>query len=94
MVLASVVLEFAGSVSAHDAPLAPEAEKPSAEKASQLPQAELARLTDDVIARIAVDKKRIGANLRFITIREVGACEPVDIALTELRRFLRTGAGS
>ena len=35
-------------------------------------------LTDDVLARIQVDKKRIGDNLRFLVIREVGACEPVE----------------
>jgi 3-dehydroquinate synthase len=48
-------------------------------------------LTDDVLTRIQVDKKRIGANLRFIVIREVGVCEPVEIPLTELRRILRPG---
>ena len=46
-------------------------------------------LTDDILARVQVDKKRIGANLRFITIREVGACEPTDLAVAELRRILR-----
>ena len=46
-------------------------------------------LTEDVLGRITVDKKRIGANLRFIAIREVGACEPVEIAVTELSRILR-----
>jgi len=47
-------------------------------------------LTDDVLARLAVDKKRLGTNLRFIVIREVGACEPTEIAITELRRILRS----
>ncbi|HEY5937356.1 MAG TPA: 3-dehydroquinate synthase family protein, partial [Kofleriaceae bacterium] len=47
-------------------------------------------LTDDVVARVQVDKKRIGANLRFIVVREVGSCEPVEIAITELRRILRS----
>ena len=46
-------------------------------------------LTDDVVAHLAVDKKRIGANLRFIVIREVGLCEPADVPLTEVRRILR-----
>jgi 3-dehydroquinate synthase len=46
-------------------------------------------LTDDVLARLTVDKKRIGANLRFIVIREVGSCEPVELTLAELRRILR-----
>lgn len=45
--------------------------------------------TDDVLARVGVDKKRTGPNLRFIAIREVGRCEPVEIAVTELPRILR-----
>ena len=46
-------------------------------------------LTDDILARLTVDKKRLGKNLRFIVIREVGECEPSEIAITELRRILR-----
>jgi len=46
-------------------------------------------LTDDAFARLQVDKKRIGSKLRFLLIREVGACEPADIAITELRTILR-----
>ncbi|MEJ7604392.1 MAG: hypothetical protein WKG01_41430, partial [Kofleriaceae bacterium] len=46
--------------------------------------------TDEVLSRIAVDKKRIGAKLRFVAVREVGACEPVEIAVTELSRILRS----
>src|SRR5262245_21210072 len=46
-------------------------------------------LTDDVLARIQVDKKRIGGKLRFIVVREVGSCEPMTISVTELRRILR-----
>lgn len=46
-------------------------------------------LTDDVLDRVKVDKKRIGDKVRFIAIREVGTCEPVEIAVTELRRILR-----
>jgi 3-dehydroquinate synthetase len=41
-----------------------------------------------------VDKKRIGANLRFIAVREVGACEPVEIAVTDLSRILRPVLGA
>jgi len=48
-------------------------------------------LTDEVVSRVQVDKKRIGANLRFIVVRDVGACEPVEIEVTELRRILRSG---
>jgi 3-dehydroquinate synthase len=46
-------------------------------------------LTEDVLDRINVDKKRIGDKVRFIVIREVGACDPVEISVTELRRILR-----
>jgi shikimate kinase/3-dehydroquinate synthase len=46
-------------------------------------------LTDEILARVQVDKKRIGTNLRFIVIREVGACEPVEIPVSELRTILR-----
>jgi hypothetical protein len=47
-----------------------------------------------VLARIQVDKKRIGTSLRFLVIRDVGACEPVDIALPELRTILRPDPGA
>lgn len=47
-------------------------------------------LTDDILDRVKVDKKRIGDKVRFIAIREVGTCEPVEIAVTELRRILRS----
>jgi shikimate kinase/3-dehydroquinate synthase len=46
-------------------------------------------LTDEVLDRIRVDKKRIGDKVRFIAVREVGACDPVEITVTELRRILR-----
>ncbi|HTL35041.1 MAG TPA: 3-dehydroquinate synthase [Kofleriaceae bacterium] len=46
-------------------------------------------LTDETLDRIKVDKKRIGDKVRFIAIREVGACDPVEITVTELRRILR-----
>ncbi|HET9623327.1 MAG TPA: 3-dehydroquinate synthase [Kofleriaceae bacterium] len=58
-------------------------------RASGLPADLDPHLTEDVLARIQVDKKRIGANLRFIVIREVGSCEPAELAITELRRILR-----
>ena len=51
-------------------------------------------LTDPVLDRLAVDKKRIGHKLRFIVIREVGRCEPVDIAVDEVRRILRPIRGT
>jgi shikimate kinase/3-dehydroquinate synthase len=47
-------------------------------------------LTDDVLARVAVDKKRVGKTLKYIAIRDVGDCEPVEIEVTELRRILRS----
>ena len=46
-------------------------------------------LSEDVLARMVVDKKRVGSNLRFLMIRGVGACEPVEIAITEVQRILR-----
>lgn len=46
-------------------------------------------LTDDVLARISVDKKRVGANLRFVVVREVGVCEVAEIAVTDVSRILR-----
>jgi shikimate kinase/3-dehydroquinate synthase len=51
-------------------------------------------LRDDVLARVRVDKKRLGANLRFVAVREVGSCEPVEIAVTELGRILRPDPGA
>ena len=57
--------------------------------ASGLPSDPRPWFTDDVLGRIRVDKKRIGANLRFVAVREVGVCEPVEIAVTELSRILR-----
>ncbi|MGE3763915.1 MAG: 3-dehydroquinate synthase [Kofleriaceae bacterium] len=47
-------------------------------------------LTDEVLARIDVDKKRVGKTLKYIAIRDVGDCEPVEIQVTELRRILRS----
>ncbi len=54
-----------------------------------LPSDPRAYLTDDALARLAVDKKRTGPTVRFIAVREVGSCEPVAIAVDELRRILR-----
>lgn len=51
-------------------------------------------LTDDVLGRVQVDKKRVGANVRFVVAREVGACEVTEIAVTEIRRILRSLAAS
>jgi len=58
-------------------------------RASGLPYDLAPWLTDNVLARVRVDKKRIGANLRFIVVREVGLCEVAEIAVTEVRRILR-----
>jgi len=46
-------------------------------------------LTDDILARVAVDKKRTGATVSFITITGVGACEPHAVTVTDLIRILR-----
>jgi shikimate kinase/3-dehydroquinate synthase len=66
-----------------------ETEVASALATSGLPHELTPWLRDDVLARVQVDKKRIGANLRFLALRGVGACEPVEIAVTELGRILR-----
>lgn len=47
-------------------------------------------LTDDVLGRVRVDKKRVGNRLKFVAIREVGSCEPIDIAVDDARTFLRS----
>jgi 3-dehydroquinate synthetase len=57
-----------------------------------LPHDPDAYLSDRVIARLAVDKKRTGDRVRFIAVREVGACEPVEILLAELGRILRVSS--
>ena len=49
-------------------------------------------LTDEVLGRIRVDKKRVGNRLKFVAVREVGLCEPIDIAVDDTRRFLRSSA--
>ena len=51
-------------------------------------------LTDGVLDRIQVDKKRIGDKVRFVVIREVGRCETAEIAITEVRRILRPVPGA
>ncbi|NVB82036.1 MAG: 3-dehydroquinate synthase [Kofleriaceae bacterium] len=66
-----------------------EAEVTEALRRTGLPADLDPHLTDDVLGRLKVDKKRMGDKLRFIAIREVGACVPVEIAVTELRRILR-----
>ncbi|MDQ3296888.1 MAG: bifunctional shikimate kinase/3-dehydroquinate synthase [Myxococcota bacterium] len=62
--------------------------------ASGLPSDPRPWLTEEVLSRVGVDKKRIGANLKFIVVREVGSCEPVEIAVTELTRILAPVAGT
>ncbi len=61
--------------------------------ASGLPHEPAPYLTDVILDRLAVDKKRHGSAVRFIAVREVGACEPVAIEVTDLRRILRPAAG-
>jgi 3-dehydroquinate synthetase len=66
-----------------------EPEVTDALRRSGLPSALDPYLTEPILDRLAVDKKRIGATLNFIAIREVGSCEPTAIAITEVRRILR-----
>ena len=72
------------------APATLEADVTAALASSGLPADLDPWLRDDVLARIQVDKKRIGANLMFLVVREVGRCEPIEIAVTEVRRILRS----
>lgn len=51
-------------------------------------------LRDDVLARVQVDKKRIGDKVRFVVVREVGRCETAEITITEVRRILRPDSGA
>jgi shikimate kinase / 3-dehydroquinate synthase len=71
-----------------------EAEVCAALRRTGLPHELDPHLTDDVLARVKVDKKRIGDKVKFIAVREVGACDPVEIAVTELRRILRPDPGN
>ncbi|HEY4242372.1 MAG TPA: 3-dehydroquinate synthase [Kofleriaceae bacterium] len=66
-----------------------EAEVAAALTASGLPAALDPYLTDEILARVAVDKKRHGTHLRFLALRGVGVCQPVELPVTELRRILR-----
>jgi shikimate kinase/3-dehydroquinate synthase len=45
--------------------------------------------TEEVLAIMDVDKKRVGGRVRYVALRGVGACEPVEIAVTDVRRILR-----
>jgi shikimate kinase/3-dehydroquinate synthase len=47
-------------------------------------------LSEAVIMRIGVDKKRRGATVRFVAIREVGRCEVVEVAAGDLAAILRS----
>ena len=49
-------------------------------------------LAPAVLDHVRVDKKRVGDHVRFVAIREVGACEPVEISVAELGRILRVGS--
>jgi len=71
-----------------------EAEVTEAIRRSGLPAELRPFLTDDVLARVQVDKKRVGDKVRFVVIREVGRCETAEIAITELRRILRPVPGA
>ncbi|HEY1813512.1 MAG TPA: 3-dehydroquinate synthase [Kofleriaceae bacterium] len=46
-------------------------------------------LVPAVLDHVRVDKKRTADNVRFIAIREVGSCEPIDVPIVELGRILR-----
>ena len=71
-----------------------EAQVVAALLSSGLPAALDPWLRDEVLARVQVDKKRIGSKLKFLVISDVGACEPVEIEVTEVRRILRPTASA
>jgi shikimate kinase/3-dehydroquinate synthase len=66
-----------------------EAELVEALRRTGLPADLAPYLTDDVLGRIQVDKKRSGNLVGFVAIRRVGACETTEIAVTDLQRILR-----
>jgi 3-dehydroquinate synthetase len=47
-------------------------------------------LSEAVITRLGVDKKRRGATVRFVAIREVGRCELVEVPVGDLATILRS----
>jgi len=49
-------------------------------------------LSPDVLAYISADKKRRGATVDFVAMRDVGACEVVNLPLREVDRILRAAA--
>lgn len=75
-------------------PASLEAEVVDALQRTGLPTAVDDYLSDDVLDLIRVDKKRVADTVRFIAVRMVGQCEPVELALTTLRRILRAPSRS
>ena len=84
-------LVAAARVSAAVAGAPPELEQATADalRSTGLPHDPDPWLTDAVLARLSVDKKRHGTHMRFIAIRALGACEPIEISVTDLHRILR-----
>lgn len=72
------------------APATLEAAVVDALRRSGLPADPSSYLSDDVLDTMRVDKKRVADKVRFIAVRSVGQCEPVELELTELRRILRS----
>jgi len=57
---------------------------------SGLPSDPRPLLSEAVIARIGVDKKRRGATVRFVAVREVGRCELAEVPVADLATILRS----
>ncbi len=79
-------------VSAHLGAPSHEAEVTTALARTGLPTDLDRWLTAAVLARVAVDKKRAGSHLRFVTIRDVGRCEVAEIVTADLPRILLPAA--
>ena len=74
------------------APATLEAEVADALQRTGLPADPNPYLSDVVLDRVRVDKKRVGDKVRFVAVREVGSCEHTEIGVAELGRILRATA--
>ncbi|MBI4509725.1 MAG: 3-dehydroquinate synthase [Deltaproteobacteria bacterium] len=50
-------------------------------------------LRDDVLAYMAVDKKRVGGKVRFVVLEDVGSARTVELSVSEISSLLRPRRG-